>query len=130
GTGTSYGHTEPVRDASLKLETSAEEVQRAVTLAPLGPSSTYHYRLVATNAGGTTFGEDRTLTVPSPGVSTGAATNVAATNATLTGSVQPNEWPTTYHFEYGSSLSYGFTVPVPDASLTSETSPENVQRTV
>lgn len=34
----------------------------AVTLNNLQPATTYHYRLLATNAGGTTYGEDQTLT--------------------------------------------------------------------
>jgi sugar lactone lactonase YvrE len=70
-----------------------------------------------------------TVPVPSPGVSTGSTRNVTATNATLTGSVQPNGWPTTYHFEYGPTTSYGSTAPVPDASLKSETTAEEVAGT-
>jgi sugar lactone lactonase YvrE len=71
-----------------------------------------------------------TVAVQPPGASTGSATNVTPTTAALTGSVQPNEWPTTYRFEYGPTTSYGNRVPVPDASLKSETSAEEVQRTV
>jgi streptogramin lyase len=132
GTSTSYGHTAPVPDASLKSATSAEEVQQTVSLAGLAPppGGTWHYRLVATNAGGTTFGEDHTFSVPPPGVSTGAAKHVTGTTTTLTGSVQPNEWLTSYRFEYGTSTSYGSTVPVAGASLKSETAAEEVQQTL
>jgi len=42
-----------------------------------------------------------------PVVRTGAASGVAPDSATLNGSVNPNGQVTTYHFEYGTSSSYG-----------------------
>jgi hypothetical protein len=39
------------------------------------PLSVYHYRLVATNAGGTTEGADETFTTPAEAVSQGAASS-------------------------------------------------------
>jgi hypothetical protein len=35
-----------------------------LTLEDLQPGTTYYYRLVATNADGTTYGEDETFTTP------------------------------------------------------------------
>jgi hypothetical protein len=131
GPTTAYGTRFPVPDAALQSESSAE-VQQTIAFPP-APATTYHFRLVASNAAGTTFGKDQTFTsvaVPPPGVSTGPATNVTATNATLTATVTPNSWPTTYHFEYGQTTSYGTSVPVPDASLKSETTAEEVSRTI
>ena len=46
-----------------------------------------------------------------PTVSTGAATNVAQTTATLTGTVNPRGAQTAYHFEYGTTKSYGSRTP-------------------
>jgi hypothetical protein len=49
-------------------------------------------------------GEDR---VNAPYASTGAASRVAKTGATVVGSVLPEGQPTTYRFDYGTSASYG-----------------------
>jgi hypothetical protein len=65
-----------------------------------------------------------------PVAETEAATNVASTGATLNAFVTPDGWATTYHLEYGLSMSYGTTIPIPDMSLTSETTAEAVKQTV
>jgi hypothetical protein len=44
---------------------------------------------------------------PLPSATTGAATNITATSATLTGTVNPSGSAATYHFEYGATASYG-----------------------
>lgn len=46
-----------------------------------------------------------------PSASTGAATSVTSTSATLTGQVNPNNEPTTSHFEYGTTNAYGARTP-------------------
>lgn len=50
-------------------------------------------------------------TVPAtlPAVTTGSATSVTPNSAVLNGTVNPNGFPTTGHFEYGRNLSYGNT---------------------
>ena len=45
-----------------------------------------------------------------PGLTTTAATNVTATSAVLTGTVNPNDTATTASFQYGLTASYGSTV--------------------
>lgn len=89
----------------------------------LDPDTLYHYRLRAgsTVSGGQVFGVDRTFRtlVPPlpPEVSTGAASGVTQSKATLWGSVDPNQLATTYYFEYGTSATGPWTsVPVPAAS--------------
>src|ERR1019366_2684926 len=42
-------------------------------------------------------------------VTTGAATSVTSSTATLNGRVNPNGYTTTYYFEYGTTTSYGTT---------------------
>src|SRR5438874_6409012 len=42
-----------------------------------------------------------------PSATTGAATSVTQSGATLTGTVDPQGMATTYRFEYGTSSSYG-----------------------
>jgi hypothetical protein len=44
-----------------------------------------------------------------PAVTTGAPANVTQTTATVTGTIDPSGADTTYHFEYGTSTSYGLT---------------------
>ena len=71
---------------------------------------TYHYRLVAENSFGKTFGPDMTFTSPPsplPGVSGVSASNVTPTTAQLSADVNPNRWPTVYLFEWGPTTAYG-----------------------
>src|SRR5205814_972816 len=78
GTSTSYGTATATKGAGSG--TSSTNVSAA--LAGLTPGTTYHYRLVATNASGTTAGADRTFTtVGAPVVATGPAQSVAMTSA-------------------------------------------------
>jgi hypothetical protein len=85
---------------------------------------------LAWNAYATRSGSAAALPLPSdaatvaskPIVATGAASAITATSATVNGSVNPVNQPTTYHFEYGSSTGYGSTTagqtisPADDAS--------------
>jgi len=64
-----------------------------------------------------------------PGATTGAATNIGANEATLSGAVTQNQWVTKYHIEYGPTTSYGTNLPIPDVGLVSETG-EAVQQVV
>lgn len=58
--------------------------------------------------------------VPEPTVTTNAPTNVRISTATLNGTINPNENPTTnWHFEYGTTTAYGQSAPSSDASITS-----------
>jgi hypothetical protein len=81
-----------------------------VDLSGLSPQATYHYRLVAENATGTTYGPDYTFTTAElapPIVATAPAVNVSPTSATLTGSVDARGSRTSYEFEIGTSAGYG-----------------------
>jgi sugar lactone lactonase YvrE len=60
-----------------------------------------------------------------PEVTTGEATS---TTATLSGTVNPRGTSTTYDFEYGTTASYGASVPVPDKSVGSGTTAVNVSQ--
>ncbi|MFT3864534.1 MAG: fibronectin type III domain-containing protein [Solirubrobacterales bacterium] len=60
GTTTSYGSLAPATEEELTDETGAAEASEAIT--GLTPDTTYHYRLIATNAAGTSVGADQTLT--------------------------------------------------------------------
>ncbi|HEY7257265.1 MAG TPA: hypothetical protein VH476_11360 [Solirubrobacterales bacterium] len=71
---------------------------------------TYHYRLVAVNPVGTTYGNDVMVTaLPAelPGVAETAASNIEPTAATLEAQVTPNRWATLFTFQYGVTSAYG-----------------------
>ncbi|MFH0888518.1 MAG: hypothetical protein V1871_04850, partial [Planctomycetota bacterium] len=66
-----------------------------------------YYRVVATNSGGTTQGNNLTFTttaLPTPTCTTNSATNVASTSATLNGTVNPNGLNVTAcYFQFGTT---------------------------
>ena len=75
-------------------------------------NTTYHFRISATNAGGTSKGSDLTLkTLPNaPTVVTKAASAVTQTTATLNATVNPNGGEVSEcKFEYGTTIAYGST---------------------
>ena len=94
--------------ASAKQPVAAE-----LPSAGLTPNTIYHYRLVAENEFGTTYGEDRTFTTSGPPRITGEpVTGVGHETATLNAKINPEELATTYHFEYGETTAYGSEVPL------------------
>jgi YVTN family beta-propeller protein len=105
GLTTSYGSN--TTSTSVGSGTTAVPVSDGIS--GLSPGNTYHFRIVATNAGGTNFGSDQTFTtgIDPPTVTTGSATSVTSSSATLNGSVNPNGYSTNYYFEYGLTTSYG-----------------------
>ncbi len=108
GTTTSYGTSTTSQSAGSG--TAAVSVN--ATVSGLSAATTYHFRLAATTPGITVYGNDLTFTTAGgtaapPSVTTGAAGNVSTTGAQLNGTVNPNGTATSYHFEYGTSASYG-----------------------
>ena len=77
------------------------------------PAGTYHARIVATNAYGTTFGPDETFVAPAgpPSVGTLPAQAVSAAGATLAAAASANGTSTTVGFELGTTTAYGISVP-------------------
>jgi uncharacterized delta-60 repeat protein len=105
GTTTSYGST----SSSVNLGNGYLAAPTAITIGGLTDNTLYHYRLVATNAAGTTYGADAVFTTaPNPPLAfTGDAANVSASGATLVGTVLPNGRDTTAYFEFGLTTAYG-----------------------
>jgi hypothetical protein len=107
GTSSSYG----LQTAEADAGSGTGAVDASATLTGLTSDTTYHYRLVATNAAGVARGSDRTFKTDArpgpPGASTSSARNVTVSSARLAASVDPNGRPTTYHFEWGTSTGYG-----------------------
>ena len=89
GTTTGYGTSVPSPAGSAGSGTSAVNENSAVT--GLSASTTYHYRIEATNATGTTFGSDQQFTTTgqgtAPAVSSFTPTSgPSGTSVTITGS--------------------------------------------
>ena len=106
GTTTSYGSKIPLSPKSIGSGISNVSISEAIS--GLSQATTYHYRVVASNAAGTSYGADKTLTtLKLPKATTEAATVVKATEATLNGTVNPEGSSTIYVFEYGTTTSYG-----------------------
>jgi hypothetical protein len=111
GTTTSYGHT-----TLNQIKTGNTYQSISANISGLTASTTYHFRIVATNSGGTRYGSDRTFTTLSatgpPVVTTSPATLIANFSATLNGSVNPHGLTTTVYFQYGTTTSYGLTTAI------------------
>jgi phosphodiesterase/alkaline phosphatase D-like protein len=120
GLDTSYGTT-VTADQSPVSGVTDTAVSKAIT--GLTPNTTYHYRVVGQNAGGTTNGADMTFTtgLAAPTVTTNAASGISATGATLNGTVNANNSSTTVTFEYGLDTSYGTTVTADQSPVTGTT---------
>lgn len=107
GTTTAYGsqivHSTPLETSASSLITDA--------LSGLSPSTTYHYRLIATNNEGSSTGPDTTFTTPAlPIVTTGSASNVQPASAKLNGSYDMQGASYTAVFDFGETSSYGSTI--------------------
>src|SRR5579862_594886 len=104
GTSTSYGLRTPTRNAG----NGTRAVGVTESISRLAAGTTYHFRLVASNASGVSYGGDQSFTTPGrPGVNTYAAQNIAATSAVVSGTVDPRGRSTTWYFDYGTTTSYG-----------------------
>jgi hypothetical protein len=115
GSETSYGQSAPCVPAP---GSGNSPVAVSADLSGLPPDTTYHYRLTAGNANGVNDGQDATFTTPNrPAVDATAAVSVGLTTAEVSAQINPNYAPTSYHFEYGTSLAYGSDAPVPDAHI-------------
>lgn len=110
-------HFQYGRTTAYGLTTTAQSATgntlRNVTanLSALTANTTYHFRIVASNADGTRMGVDRVFTTLAmtgpPVVITNPASNVTASSATLHGALDPHGLTTSVHFQYGTTTSYG-----------------------
>lgn len=80
GTSTTYGGQTSTQGP---LQGNANK-SVAADVTGLSPSTTYHYRLVATSTAGTSNGQDQTFTTAAPGSSTGGAVTINASRSVVT----------------------------------------------
>ena len=104
GTTTAYGSKTTTKNAG----NGTAPVDVSAQLTGLQTGVTYHYRLVASNADGTSQGADASFrTSSAPVATTGSASGIGPTHAVLSGTVDPNGLATTWYVEYGKTTSYG-----------------------
>lgn len=105
GETTAYGREVPCEPEALGA--GGKGVGANAPITGLAAGTTYHYRVVAKNTTGKSEGPDHTLTTQgAPIVSTGEATSITRTTATLSGTVNPADLNTKYYFEYISAMGY------------------------
>ena len=98
-------------------------------ISGLSTESTYHYRVVVSNAseGGIKYGADQAYTPHKViGLSTEEPSNLTETGATLNGSFIGNGEDTHYYFEWGLTTAYGNKTSEPPADAGSPTSKESL----
>ncbi len=107
GTSPAYGDFSP-QPPGIDAGASGEAVAAQTALSGLSPNTTYHYRLVATDSYGVSYGEDvRFTTAGPPRIISEPTTQIGHYAATLNAKVDPGERETSYRFEYGETIAYG-----------------------
>jgi trimeric autotransporter adhesin len=120
GLTTSYGFTVTALESPVSGSTA---VAVSANITGLALNTLYHFRVVASNPGGTAYGSDLTLTTGAnpPNVTTDAATNIGNFTARLNGTVVASNQNSTVTFQYGLNISYGTTVPGVPGTVTGNT---------
>lgn len=121
GLTTAYGNTIVSTPPALTGSTATNVL---AVLTNLTPGTLYHYRIVATNSVGTSYGSDMTFTtvaLPLPIVTTGTANALTTTSASLNGTVNANGTTATPTFQYGLTTSYGYTITGTPSTVTGST---------
>ena len=126
GLDASYGQTAPA--APKSGGSGSGSTPGSELIAGLQPGTTYHYRIVAENAVGTTRGEDVTFSTPPAvlGVTTTPATAIDLDSATLNGSFDPDGQATKYFFQYGVGGKFSNQAPADPVDGGSGSDPVNV----
>ena len=132
--GTSPTLTSPTTVSCGSQGSGSSPVPVSASVTGLSPSTTYYFRVDATNAGGTTKGnaiESFTTLPEAPTVVTGSASAVTDTSATLNGTVNPNGGTvSSCEVEYGASPTLAGAMKVSCGSPGSGSSPVAVSASV
>ncbi len=110
GTSLAYGSSKP---CDVPPGSTEGAVFESVAISELSANTTYHFRIVAENAGGQSEGRGTFTTLPNPPtVKTEKASEIGQTTAKLNASVNPNGGEVTEcKLEYGPTTSYGESKP-------------------
>ncbi|HMD20537.1 MAG TPA: protease pro-enzyme activation domain-containing protein, partial [Alloacidobacterium sp.] len=105
--GTSSTLSSSTSTTMQSIGAGSSNVNVTASLSGLTVNTTYYYQIWATNSAGTVAGPINSFTtlatVPLPTVTTGAATSVTSSSATLSGTANPNGASTNAIFRYGTS---------------------------
>ena len=130
GLDTSYGTSTESIDAG----SGSGAIQAPGPVTGLVPNTTYHYRIVGTNAAGSIAGVDQTLTTPAaPPTLDGSpafASAITPTGAHLHASVNPEHSLTSFRIEYGTTTGYGSSAPEGGAEVGEQSSDQAVAATL
>jgi Tol biopolymer transport system component len=127
GTSGFYGQSVPCHPDPAEIGSGSTPVPVSAEITGLQPGTEYHYRLVAGNASVSIRGQDQTLFTPTvPSIDSASVKDLAASSGDLTAQINPKGADTTYRFEYGTSTSYGTSVPVPDGDIGAGTGDQTV----
>lgn len=120
GETTLYGFVATATESPLGGST---DVAVSADVSGLLLNTTYHFRVVAVNTNGTTYGSDLSFTTGAapPLVTTNAASSIDNFTARLNGTVNANTQNSTVTFNYGLTDSYGLTVPGIPGTVTGNT---------
>jgi hypothetical protein len=120
GTTTSYGLVAPASPQSVGSDSTTHVVSTQLT--GLLSRTEYHYRLVAINSNGTSYGSDGTFaTGEPPSVEAESSSAATSTEATLKANIDDGNAQSTYHFEYGPTSAYGTVTPEEPLSSEAQT---------
>jgi phosphodiesterase/alkaline phosphatase D-like protein len=111
GTSTALGAT----TTSQRAGHGTKPVDVKQSISGLIPGTTYYYQLGALSTKGGSAGQVRkfkTAGPPPPGAVTGTATAVAATTATINGTIDTNGAATNWQVQYGTSTAYAAQTPL------------------
>jgi hypothetical protein len=117
GTSQSFGSISPV----VALDAAAAPESVSATISGLMADTTYYYRLVASNATGPGTGAVMTFSTGPGGVpivTTGTASAITSSGATLSATVNPHGSQTAFTFEYGLTNAFGSISVVDNAGST------------
>ncbi len=108
GTSTAYG----LQTTSHSAGSGTATVAVSVRIAGLTPGVRYHYRVIASNADGTSVGSDHSFRTALPPAKAPRVLGTApfapdASGVSFTALLNPGGATTTYRFQYGTSTAYG-----------------------
>jgi DNA-binding beta-propeller fold protein YncE len=113
-----YGSTVPCSPSAGEIGASSAPVEVTAVIENLQARGVYHFRLVASNANGSSEGIDQTFAVPSrPVIVEDAVSSVTSSSAGISALINPGDLPTKYVVEYGLTSSYGASLPAGEGDI-------------